>query len=70
MMVITLSENEERLVAALRSLPPETADRVIEWANHLRELAGGETVEWSDSWSDADIREATLASLQRFDKRG
>jgi len=67
--VITLSQNEERLVEAVRTLPPDTADQVIAWTIQLRDLAGGRPVEWSDTWTEEDIADATRASLSRFDER-
>ena len=64
----TLSENEERLVEAFRTLPPEAADQVITWTTRLRDLANGRCVEWSDTWTDADVADARRASLARFDE--
>ena len=65
----TLSENEERLVEALRALPPDAADQVIAWTTRLRDLAGGRTVDWSDTWTDEDLADARRASLSSFDVR-
>ena len=67
--VITLSENEERLVAVLRALPPDAADRVITWATGLRDLATGRNVDWSATWTEEDLADAQRASLSRFDER-
>ena len=39
------------------------------WAQQLADLAGGRRVDWSDSWSDDDLRDATIASLERFEKQ-
>jgi hypothetical protein len=66
--VITLSENEERLVEALRALPPDAADQVITWTIRLRDLANGNNVDWSDTWTSEDIADAQRASLSRFDE--
>ncbi|MDR3702493.1 MAG: permease prefix domain 1-containing protein [Candidatus Sulfopaludibacter sp.] len=41
-------------------------DAVSAWAGgRFADLAG----EWSDSWSDDDLREATLASVERFEQQ-
>ena len=63
-----LSEKEELLVKALRALPRDAADQVITWASHLAELSKGRPVEWSDEWSDEDLRDATSASLRNFEE--
>ena len=67
--MITLSENEERLVEALRALPPDAADQVITWTTRLRDLANGKNVDWSDTWNDEDLTDVQRASLSRFDER-
>lgn len=67
--VITLSENEERLVEALRALPPDAADRVITWATRLRDLANGKSVDWSDAWTEEDLADAQRASWSAGDSR-
>jgi hypothetical protein len=38
-------------------------------AQQLAALGNGRTVEWSDSWSDDDLRDATLAALERFEEQ-
>ena len=65
--MITLSENEERLVEALRALPPNAAEQVITWTTRLRELSAGRHVDWSDTWTDEDLADAQRASLSGFD---
>ena len=66
---MVLSSSEESLIRVVRMLPPEEARKVLVWAQHLADLGGGRVVEWSDSWSEDDLREATLASLERFDQQ-
>jgi hypothetical protein len=66
---MTLSENDERLVEALRTLPPATADTVIIWATQLSDLAKGGVVDWSDTWSDEDLADLQRASLANFEAR-
>ncbi len=66
---MVLTAKEESLVKSLRNLPPEAADQVIVWTRKLAELAQGQPVEWSDSWTDADLRDAQAASIRNFDER-
>ena len=65
---MVLNANEESLIKAVRMLPPDEARKVLTWAQQLADLADSRRVEWSDSWSDEDLREATRASLERFEK--
>jgi hypothetical protein len=64
---MTLSEKEESFVQSLRELPEEAADQVIEWARRLSDLAHGRNVEWSDAWTEDDLRDATAASVRDFE---
>lgn len=65
---MVLSATEEALIKVVRMLPPEEARKVLVWAQQLADLGDGRRVEWSDSWSDDDRREATVASLERFEQ--
>jgi len=69
METMTLSANEEALIKVVRMLPPYEAEKVLVWAQQLADLGGGQRVEWSDSWSDDDLRNATAASLERFERQ-
>jgi hypothetical protein len=69
MKAMVLSANEESLINVVRMLPPGEAGKVLIWAQQLADLAGGRRVDWSDSWSDDDLRDATVASLERFEKQ-
>jgi len=64
---MVLSAQEESLISVVRALPPEEAGKVLNWARQLADLARGRTVEWSDSWTDEDLTEATAAAVQRFE---
>lgn len=64
---MVLSANEQSLIMVVRMLPPAEARKVLVWAQQLADLGGDRRVDWSDSWSDDDLREATLAALERFD---
>jgi len=65
-----LSAKEELLVQTIRSLPERTTEQMLEWASRLAELAAGKPVEWSDSWTDEDIQDASRASLRRLEGSG
>jgi len=64
---MVLSAQEESLISVVRTLPPEEAGKVLGWARQLADLAGERTIEWSDSWSDEDLAEATAAAMRRFE---
>ena len=66
-MVLTASE--ESLIDAVRRLPPEEAQRVLEWAQKLADLGRERQIEWSDSWSDEDLADATASSVRRFEEQ-
>lgn len=63
---MTLTEQEESLIGVIRQLPPDEAGKVLRWAQQLREVAGTGPVEWSDSWTEEDLADATRASLDHF----
>ena len=69
MEAMFLSADEESLIKVVRMLSPDEAEKVLVWARQLADLAGGRRVDWSDSWSGEDLREATLASLERFEQQ-
>lgn len=66
--MIRLTDREERLVQTVRLLPSEEAEKILVWASALTELSQGKPVDWSDSWSDEDMRDATTASIRLFDQ--
>jgi hypothetical protein len=66
---MVLSPQEESLISVVRALPPDEAGKVLDWARQLADLAGGRTVQWSDSWSDEDLAEATAAAVRRFEEQ-
>jgi hypothetical protein len=67
MVTMVLSAQEESLIGVVRALPPEEAGKVLNWARQLADLAGGRTIEWSDSWTDEDLADAAAAAVQRFE---
>jgi hypothetical protein len=64
---MAISSREEVLLEAFRRLPPDAAVELSALAQRLAALAPGTTIDWSDSWSDADLREFTAASLRRLE---
>jgi hypothetical protein len=64
---MAISAREEVLLEAFRRLPPDAAVELSALAQRLAALAPGTTIDWSDSWSDADLREFTAASLRRLE---
>ena len=62
-----LSPGEEALVEAFRRLPPATAGELSALAQRLAALNPATSIDWSDSWSDADLQEFTAASLRHLD---
>ena len=65
---MVLSAQEESLISVVRALPPDEAGKVLNWARQLADLADGRPVDWSDSWTDDDLADATTAALRRFDE--
>ena len=64
---MAISAREEVLLEAFRRLPPDAAGELSALAQRLAALAPSTTIDWSDSWSDADLREFTAASLRRLE---
>ncbi len=62
-----LSAREEDLLEAFRRLPPGAAAELSALAQRLAALAPGTPIDWSDSWSDADLQEFTASSLRRLE---
>ena len=65
--MMPVSAKEEVLLDAFRRLPPDAAAELSALALRLATLAPGTTIDWSDSWSEADLQEFTAASLRRLD---
>jgi hypothetical protein len=66
---MVLSAQEESLIGVVRTLPPEDAGKVLDWARQLAGLAGDRAIEWSDAWTDEDLADdnsGRCAALRRF----
>ncbi|MEP7352698.1 MAG: hypothetical protein ABI824_05655 [Acidobacteriota bacterium] len=66
---MVLTAKEESLINAVRSLPSAETDRMLTWAHQLLDLANGRQLEWADSWSDEDLKDATVDALRRLDRQ-
>ncbi len=62
-----LSPREEVLVEAFRRLPPPAAEELSALAQRLAVLGSKTSVDWSDTWTDTDLRAFTADSLRRLD---
>ena len=66
-MEMQLDPREASLVEVFRRLPPETAAELSALAERLAALSPHHRVDWSDSWSDDDLRDFRTASLRRLE---
>ena len=66
-MDMQLNPQEASLVMAFRRLPADAAAELSALAERLAELAPTRKIDWSDSWSDEDLKEFRAASLRRLD---
>ena len=65
-MEMRLNEREASLVDAFRRLPPDTAIELSAPAERLAQLSPNLRIDWSDSWSDEDLKDFRAASLRRL----
>lgn len=65
---MVLTEKEEELISVIRKLAPQEAGKVLGWAHQLEELAQGGPVEWSDEWTEDDLRDASRAAVQNLER--
>ncbi|MEK7404515.1 MAG: hypothetical protein AAB225_05360 [Acidobacteriota bacterium] len=63
-----LTQQEAVLLEAVRRLPVDTVDEVIALTQRLASLALETQIDWSDSWSEADLRDYRARSLERLDQ--
>jgi len=67
-METLLNSEEASLLAAFRRLPPDAAGELSRLVERLAALAPERKIDWSDSWSDEDLREFRAASVRRLEK--
>jgi hypothetical protein len=63
-----LNSREAALIDAFRGLPTDTADQVLALVLHLAAGAPQATIDWSDAWSENDLREFRAASLRNLER--
>ena len=66
-MNAVLSPQETTLLSYFRKLPPDAAEQLASLVERLGALASGK-IDWSDEWSDEDLRDFRAASLRRLDE--
>jgi hypothetical protein len=62
-----LNARETSLLQAFRRLPPDAAAELTALAERLAALRPSAKIDWSDSWSDEDLKEFTAASVRRLE---
>ena len=67
MMETLLNSQEASLLTAFRRLPPDAAGELSRLVERLAELAPERKIDWSDSWSDEDLKEFRAASVRRLE---
>ncbi len=65
-MELQLSAREASLVEAVRRLPPDTAAELTALDERLASCPNA-AIDWSDSWTDEDLKEFTAASVRRLE---
>ena len=63
-----LTAEETTLLQAFRRLSPGAAEELAALVRRLAALEPNTRVDWSDSWSDEDLREFTAHSLKRLEE--
>jgi len=67
-METLLNSQEASLLTAFRKLPPDAAGELSRLVERLAALAPERKIDWSDSWSDEDLREFRAASVRRLEE--
>lgn len=66
-MEMQLNPREASLVEAYRRLAPDAAAELAALAERLATATPNHRIDWSDSWSDEDLRDFRSASLKRLE---
>jgi hypothetical protein len=66
-MEMQLDPREATLVEVFRRLPPDAAAELSALAERLATIAPHGRIDWSDSWSDEDLRDFSTASVRRLE---
>ena len=62
-----LNPREASLVEVFRRLPPDTAAELSALAERLATLSPHHRIDWSDSWTDEDLKDFRAASVGRLE---
>ena len=62
-----LDPREASLVEVFRRLPPDTAAELSALAERLATHSPHHRIDWSDSWTDEDLKDLRAASLRRLE---
>jgi hypothetical protein len=62
-----LSSKAESFISPVQALPPDEASKAFDWVFQLADLVYGCPVQWSDSWCDENLRNASAAAVRNFD---
>lgn len=63
-----LSPRETNLLDAFRRLPAEAGDEIAALVQRMAERQPGVRIDWSDEWTDDDLRDFTAASASLIDR--
>ncbi len=63
-----LTERETDLVETFRRLPPEAAVEFESLVHRMAEVQPGAQINWSDEWSDEDLRDFTAHSVRELER--
>ncbi len=67
-METLLNSQEASLLTAFRRLPPDAAGELSRLVERLAALAPERKIDWSDSWSEEDLKEFRAASIRRLEE--
>ncbi len=67
-MEISITSQEASLLTAFRRLAPDAAGELTRLIERLGAVAPERKIDWSDSWSDEDLKEFRAASLRRLEE--
>ena len=67
-MGISITSQEATLLTAFRRLTPDAAGELTRLIEGLSAVAPERKIDWSDSWSDEDLKEFRATSLRRLDE--
>ena len=65
-----LTTGETALLAAFRRLPPDVGEHLASLAERMAIAAEEAPIDWSDSWSDEDLKDLSAQSFGLADRAG